>query len=152
MSVKRFDLRLGCFQATTLIKGNTTVNTSIETPRAPPPFSNYSQAVETPANTRIVHVSGQVGISLSGELPDDPERQHELAWENVFAILDAAGMDKTDIVDVLGIVNDHDQVSLYRTVRDRMLEGHTCASTMLVCGLADPDWKVEIAVKAAKAN
>ena len=61
-------------------------------------------------------------------------------------------MNKTDIVDVLGIVNNHDQVVIYREVRDRMLEGHKCASTLLVCSLANPDWKVEVAVKAAKTD
>ena len=126
------------------------MNTVIKTDKAPPPYSDYAVAVETPANSRIVHVSGQVGAELSGEVPDDADRQHELAWQNVFAVLEAAGMDKTDIVDVLCIVNHHDQVPLYRTTRDRILAGHLCASTMLVCALANPDWKVEIAVKAAR--
>jgi enamine deaminase RidA (YjgF/YER057c/UK114 family) len=61
-------------------------------------------------------------------------------------------MEKTDIVDVLGVVNNHDQVAIYREVRDHMLGGHKCASTMLVCSLANPEWKVEIAVKAAKID
>ncbi len=127
------------------------MNATIATQKAPPPFSNYSQAVEVPAGARTLHVSGQVGNTLTGELPDDSVRQHEQAWLNIFAILDAAGMSKNDLVDVLAIVNNHDQVATYREVRDRMLEGHQCASTMLVCGLANPDWKVEIAVKVAKA-
>ena len=127
------------------------MNTNVETSNAPPPFSNYSQAFEVPAGARTLHVSGQVGNTLDGELPDDSVAQHEQAWRNVFAILEAAGMSKTDMVDVLAIVNDHEQVAIYREVRDRMLEGHQCASTMLVCGLASPDWKVEIAVKAARA-
>jgi hypothetical protein len=33
-----------------------------------------------------------------------------------------------------------------------MLDGHLAGTTLLVCGLASPDWKVEIAVKAAKVN
>lgn len=128
------------------------MNTSIRAPNAPAPFSNYSQAVLTPAGARWLHISGQVGITKSGKLPNDPVRQHELAWENVFTILKAGRMDKTDIVDVFGIVNDHSQVDIYRIVRDRMLGGHSCASTLLVCKLAHPDWKVEIAVKAAKVE
>lgn len=128
------------------------MNTTVDTPNAPPPFSNYSQAVEVPAGARTLHVSGQVGNTLEGELPTDPVKQHEQAWHNVFAILEAAGMSKTDMVDVLAIVNNHDQVATYRKVRDKMLEGHQCASTMLVCGLASPEWKVEIAVKAARAT
>ena len=127
------------------------MNTTIDTSNAPLPFSNYSQAVEVPADTRTLHVSGQVGNTLDGNLPEDSVAQHEQAWQNVFAILEAAGMSKNDLVDVLAIVNNHDQVAIYREVRDRMLEGHQCASTMLVCGLASPDWKVEIAVKAARA-
>lgn len=128
------------------------MNKSIKTPEAPPPFSNYSQAVEIPPGARRLRVSGQVGNQLSGELPSEAEEQHEQAWNNVFAVLEAAGMDKSDIVDVLAIVNNHDQVGVYRTVRDRMLGGHKCASTMLVCGLASPDWKVEIAVEAARRD
>ncbi len=128
------------------------MNRPIETDAAPPPFSNYSQAVEVPANARTVHVSGQVGATAAGVLPTEPERQHEQAWQNVFAILDAAGMNKADIVEVWAIVTDHDQVAVYRSVRDRMLEGHRCASTMLVCGLANPQWMVEIAVRAARSD
>lgn len=127
------------------------MNKAIIADKAPPPYSGYAVAVETPSDCRMVHVSGQVGAELSGEVPDDAERQHELAWRNVFAVLEAADMNKTDIVDVLCIVNSHEQVPLYRAARDKMLEGHLCASTMLVCDLAHPDWKVEIAVKAAKS-
>jgi len=126
------------------------MNTTVDTQAAPQPFSNYSQAVEVPAGARTLHISGQVGNTLKGDLPEDSIQQHEQAWRNVFAILKAAGMSKTDMVDVLAIVNDHNQVAIYREVRDRMLDGHKCASTMLVCGLASPDWKVEIAVKAAR--
>ena len=128
------------------------MNRSVETDQAPRPFSNYSQAVEVPANARTLHISGQVGNDLSGNLPSDPEAQNEQAWKNIFAILESAGMSKTDIVDVLAVVTDHDQVQTYREVRDRMLEEHKCASTMLVCGLASPDWKVEIAVMAARQD
>jgi enamine deaminase RidA (YjgF/YER057c/UK114 family) len=42
------------------------------------------------------------------------------------------------------------RVSIYRQVRDRMLDGAEPASTLLVVsGLADPNWHVEIQVVAA---
>lgn len=126
------------------------MNRSILSKDAPAPFSKYSQAVETNGNVRWLHVSGQVGIAPNGLMPDTFEQQHEMAWKNVFAVLAAADMTVTDIVEVIAIVTDHDQVPIYRITRDRMLEGHECASTMLVCGLANPDWKVEIAIRAAK--
>ena len=126
------------------------MNKTISTDKAPPPFSNYSQAVETSVDARLLHISGQVGNTLEGDLPSDSVAQHEQAWRNLFAILEEAGMAKSDLVEILAVVNDHGEVPIYREVRDRMLEGHQCASTMLVCGLASPDWKVEIAAKAAR--
>lgn len=126
------------------------MNKVIETDTAPPSFSDYAQAVETPPGARLVHVSGQVGVRLDGTLPGDLIEQHKQAWRNVFAVLDSAAMAPADIVDVLVIVSDYDGVPVFRDIRDQMLQGHIACSTLLVCGLASPDWKVEIAVKAAK--
>ena len=128
------------------------MNKAIQTDEAPPPFSRYAQALEVPPGARWVHVSGQVGIGAAGLLPEDDAAQHELAWRNVFAVLAAAGMGPDDIVEVIAIVTGHEQVPVYRVVRDRVLGQHVCASTMLVCGLADPAWKVEIAVRAARVE
>ncbi|MDQ2089721.1 RidA family protein [Marimonas arenosa] len=128
------------------------MNRTIETRAAPPSFSDYSQAVEVPAHARTVYVSGQVGAELDGTIPEDMAAQHELAWKNVLAILEAAAMEKTDIVDVFAIVTDRAGVPVFREVRDRMLGGHLACSTIMIAGLASPDWKVEIAVRAARAE
>lgn len=128
------------------------MNRTIQTDKAPPSFSAYSQAVEMPAHARTVHVSGQVGVDADGRIPEDPETQHVLAWRNVFAVLEAAGMAKTDIVDVFAIVTSQDGVRTFREVRDRMFDGHLACSTIIIAGLASPDWKIEIAVKAAKVD
>lgn len=122
----------------------------IDTPDAPLPFSAYAQAVEVEAGARTLHISGQVGALPDGTLLPEAEAQHEQAWRNVFAILAAADMGPENIVDVTGIVTTADGVPLYRAVRDRMLGGHRCGSTLLVCGLAHPGWQVEIAVRAAR--
>ncbi|WP_161594614.1 RidA family protein [Marimonas lutisalis] len=128
------------------------MNKSIQTDKAPPSFSDYSQAVEVPANARTVYVSGQVGAELDGSIPDDVVKQHELAWRNVFAILNAADMDKTHIVDVFAIVTARDGVKIFREVRDKMFGGHLACSTIMIAGLASENWKVEIAVRAAKVD
>lgn len=128
------------------------MNRPIHTDAAPPSFSDYSQAVEVPAGARMLHVSGQVGNTVDRHLPEDAKAQAENAWANVFAILKATGMEKTDIVDVLVLLNAPEAVPAFREVRDRVLEGHLACSTMMICGLADPDWKVEIAVRAARAD
>ena len=125
----------------------------LSTDKAPPPFSRYSQAVEVPAGSRLVLVSGQVGVGPDGKLAVTPEGQHETAWRNVLAILASAGLGPRDIAEVTAYVTDPSGVPLYREVRDRMLGDAAPASTLIVvAGLADPRWRVEIAaVAAAKA-
>ena len=125
---------------------------AIHTDAAPAPASAYAQAVEVPPGARVLHVSGQVGTLPDGRLAGDAAAQHAQAWANILAILDAAGMTATDIVEVIAIVTDASGVPLYRAARDRALGGHLAASTLLVCGLADPAWQVEIAVRAARVD
>ncbi len=125
----------------------------IRTDTAPPPFSAYSQAVAVASGMRLLHVSGQVGVTPDGTLADGEEAQHEQVWRNLLAILAADGMNADDIVSVDAYVTRQSGVALYRQVRDRMLDGATPASTLLiVSGLADPSWLVEIAVVAAKSD
>jgi 2-iminobutanoate/2-iminopropanoate deaminase len=122
----------------------------IRTPNAPKPFSNYEQAVEVAASSRIVHVSGQVGAQLDGTIPSDPALQHELAWDNALAILAAAGMNHRHVVDAHVYITDRAHIALYRETRDRKLIGHRPAATLLiVSGLADPRLVVEVDLVAA---
>lgn len=117
-----------------------------------PPFSAYSHGVEVPAGARWLYVSGQVGVAPDGSLAASGAAQHEQAWRNVLAILQAADMGPHDIVRVNGFVTRPEGVPVFREVRDRMLAGAEPASTLLVvAGLAHPDWLVEIEVVAAKA-
>ena len=127
------------------------MNRIVETP-GPRPASRYAQAVETPPGARLLHISGQVGVLKDGTPAQGLEAQVEAAWANVLAILDAAGMTKDDLVEVIAIVTEPAAVATYRDIRDRVLEGRLTASTLLVCGLASPNWLVEIAARAAKAD
>jgi len=122
----------------------------IETTQAPRPFSNYSQAVAIDPGARYLFVAGQVGATVSGEIPAEPTRQHQLAWENVLAVLAAAGMDHRNIVDTHVYITDRSHIGLYRQTRDRMLKGHKPAATLVVVsGLADPALVMEVSVVAA---
>ena len=123
---------------------------AITTPNAPKPFSNYAQGIEMAAGARVVHVSGQVGISVGGDIPDDPAHQHQLAWNNALAVLAATGMDHTHVVDAHVYITDRAHIGLYRETRDRMLQGHKPAATLLiVAGLADERLVVEVDLVAA---
>jgi 2-iminobutanoate/2-iminopropanoate deaminase len=123
---------------------------AITTGQAPRPFSNYSQGTEIAAGSRVVHVSGQVGATVAGDIPADPARQHELAWANALAVLAAAGMDHRNVVDAHVYITDRSHIGLYRDTRDRMLKGHRPAATLLiVAGLADERLVVEVDLVAA---
>lgn len=116
-----------------------------------PPSSAYAHGIKSDDANTWMHVSGQVGEHPDGTLAGDTEAQMEVCWDRIFAILNDAGMDKTDIVKVVAYLTNAEEVGLYRGVRDKKLEGHIAASTLLVISaLAKPEWTVEIEVIAAK--
>ncbi len=121
----------------------------IATTEAPAPFSRYAQAMRVSAGKDLVFVSGQVGVDLEGDLADSERGQHEQCWRNILAILADQGLGAKDIVEMTVYITTQDGVPLYREVRDEMLQGHEAASTLLIIsGLANPDWLVEIGVIA----
>ncbi len=114
------------------------------------PFSAYSHGVAVAGASRWLYVSGQVGADVDGTTAGDSEVQMERCWTRILAILEDAGMNRLNIVKVNAFLTDNADIGLYREVRDRRLEGHKSASTLLiVAGLADPTWTVEIEVVAA---
>jgi 2-iminobutanoate/2-iminopropanoate deaminase len=123
----------------------------INPPTVPASFSRYSQGVVAPGAARWLHVSGQVGIPVGGTLPDTFEEQARNAWRNVLGVLEGAGMTAVDLVKVTAFVTRQSDVGQYRTVRDSMLGEAKPASTLVVvAGLADPRWLVEIEAVAAR--
>jgi enamine deaminase RidA (YjgF/YER057c/UK114 family) len=76
--------------------------------------------------------------------------QHELAWNNVLAILRSQNMSADNLVDCHVYITNPNSVALYREVRDQMLKGARPAATLLiVAGLASPRFLIEIAAVAA---
>ena len=124
----------------------------IATDKAPPPFSAYAQGVEIEGGARQITVAGQVGVTPEGALAGDARAQHRQAWANVAAVLEAGGMTLSDITEIVGIVTGPEGVPLFREERERALGDHRAAATLLVAGLAHPDWRVEIMVRAARAG
>ncbi|MFQ5953823.1 MAG: RidA family protein [Kiloniellales bacterium] len=114
------------------------------------PLSRYSHGVVTPPGGNRLVISGQVGINPDGSLADGLKAQMERCWLNLFAILEDAGMTKRDLVKITAYCTRPDALTLFREVRDRMLEGHAPAATyVVVAGLASPDFLIEIEAEAA---
>lgn len=115
------------------------------------PVSRYAQGVLHGAGAERLVISGQVGVRPDGSIEEGLEAQMSRAWSNLFGVLKGAGFEKRHIVKTTTFVTVPGAVATSRTVRDRMLDGHVCASTYLqVAGLASPDYLVEIEAEAVK--
>ena len=121
-------------------------------PTIAPPAALYVHGMEAPASARWLFVSGQIGVHPDGRIGRDAREQAEIVWANIVAILASAGMEVRDIVKLTSYVVGREHLAPLREVRERVLAGHKPASTLLiVAGLAQPQWLVEVEVYAARA-
>ena len=111
---------------------------------APAPAGQYTQAVEVIDATRTLYVSGQVGVADDGSVPEDVAAQSTLAWQNLRAQLRAANMGIENLVKITTIVRNQSDVAAVRAGRSAVLGTHKPASTLIVAGLSNPAWKVEV--------
>ena len=115
-----------------------------------PPFSRYSHGVEAKDVSRWLLVSGQVGVDSGGRLAETAAGQMQQAWQNVFAVLASADMTPADLVKITAFITRRDDLATFRAVRDGLLgSAQPASSLVIVAGLADPDWLVEIEAVAA---
>lgn len=113
--------------------------------------AGYAPAVKVGTT---VFCAGQVGRTRELEVIADPEAQFVACWNNLKALLDAAGCTFDDIVDM---TTYHVQMSthmpVFRDVKNRMFPRGTCAWTAIgVSELAHPGLLVEIKCVAVQAN
>ncbi len=115
-----------------------------------PPAARYVHAVATTGAAQWLHTSGVVPTRPDGSVPDDVGDQARTVWQNIAAMLSEAGMAPSDIVSVTTYVVPGQNLGAVMAERDRFLGGHLAASTLVVVPeLAQPAWKVEIAIVAA---
>ncbi|MGE0151691.1 MAG: RidA family protein [Reyranellaceae bacterium] len=117
-----------------------------------PPAGRYVHGMEVPPETRLLYISGQVGIDRNRKPGATIEKQCELAWKNLVAILKEARMGVDDLVRVNVYLTDPRYVPAYREARDKFVGEKVPASTLLiVTALVDPALLVEIEAVAARA-
>jgi 2-iminobutanoate/2-iminopropanoate deaminase len=114
-----------------------------------PTSVSYCQAHEVSGATRWLFISGQVPADAQGKVPPDFRGQCELAWANVQAQLQAAGMTLDDLVKVTVYLSDRRYRQENYEVRHQVLGGRTPALTILIAGIYDPAWLLEIEAVAA---
>ena len=84
------------------------------------------------------------GIASDGSVPEDAEAQCALAWRNLQAQLRAAGMEIENLVKIATVVRDLADIAKVRTGRAAVLGTHRAAGTLIIGGLSNPAWKVEV--------
>jgi enamine deaminase RidA (YjgF/YER057c/UK114 family) len=117
---------------------------------APQPRGGYSQAVSIENFRRLLFVSGQIPVTSDDVLPEGFEAQARQVWLNVDAQLKAAGMTKADIVKVTTYLADRRHVAANREIRTDYLGSLAPAMTVVITGIFDSAWLLEVEVVAAQ--
>ena len=122
---------------------------AVNSSSAPQPAGGYSQATEVVGAQRLLFISGQIPESVTGEVPTDFRAQARLAWRNVVAQLEAAKMSVSNLVKVTVYLSSREFALVNREIRQQVLGSHSPALTVIVAGIFDEKWLLEIEAVAA---
>jgi 2-iminobutanoate/2-iminopropanoate deaminase len=113
----------------------------------------YAHGVEVPGAARTLYISGQAGLVDDDRLVEGGfEPQCRQAIANLERVLASAGMSLADVVKITAFLTRREDLPLLRAVRAEHLAVAPAVTVVIVAGLHDPDWLVEIeAVAAASA-
>jgi enamine deaminase RidA (YjgF/YER057c/UK114 family) len=107
-----------------------------------PPVSHYCHVVRA---GDWVWLSGMVGMTASGEIPEDTVAQFEIAIGTIDRCLRAAGGRPDQVVKVQIFLTDISERARINPIRQQFFGEHRPASTLVeVSALVDPRMKVEI--------
>ena len=114
------------------------------------PGGAYASAYEVSDARRTVYISGQVPERPDGSLPEGFEAQCRQVWANLDAVLAGAGMTRRDLVRVTTYLSDRRDRDVNARVRREVLGDHLPALTIIIAGIYDPAWLLEIEAVAAR--
>ena len=127
-----------------MASGNTVKQRPILAPDVPKPLGGYAQAVEVRDAGRILYISGQIPELTDGRVPETFEAQARLVWQHVLAQLTAAHMSTTNLVKVTTFLSSREHADVNGAVRREVLGDHAPALTVIIAGIYDPRWLLEI--------
>jgi 2-iminobutanoate/2-iminopropanoate deaminase len=111
---------------------------------SPDAVGGYSQAVESTNTSRRLYISGQIPLTRDGTLPATFREQAILVWGNIEAQINAAAMTLDDIVKVTIFLSDRKYAAENREVRQAVLGHRAPALTVMITGIFDEKWLLEI--------
>ena len=109
----------------------------------------FSHACEVEGFSRLLFISGQVPEDENGYVPPDYPGQYRLAWANVERRLEAAGMSFDNLVKATIFLSDRALIAQSDGLRASVLGQRTPAITIVLVGIYDRNWLLEIEAVAA---
>jgi 2-iminobutanoate/2-iminopropanoate deaminase len=111
----------------------------------------YSHGVEVSSFEKMLFISGQTGVRPDGSLAEGISEQTQVAIQNLTAVLDAAGMDTSNLVKITIYLTDESQIGGFMEAAGGALPTPPPATTLLyVKALAAPPMLVEIEAVAVR--
>ncbi|SUK17455.1 endoribonuclease L-PSP [Staphylococcus agnetis] len=119
---------------------------TINTDKAPAAVGPYSHASIV---NGMVYTSGQIPLNLEGNIvSDDVEAQTKQVFENLKAVLEAAGSDLDHVVKVLVFLSDMGHFQKVNDVYGTYFTSHKPARSAVEVARLPKDVKIEIEVIA----
>ena len=110
---------------------------------------DYVHAMEVSNPSRLLFVSGTMGLDADGNAGRDLSEQLDLIWSNLRAILADAGMSTANIVRVTSYLADRAHAETNQNARVAALDGRIVPTTAIVVQTLRDDWLVELEIVAA---
>ncbi|QIO53650.1 RidA family protein [Rhizobium leguminosarum bv. trifolii] len=110
---------------------------------------DYIHALEVRHPSRLLFVSGTMGLDPDGMAAADLEGQLALIWSNLRAILTSADMTVGNIVRLTSYLSDGAFVEANQNARLRALGGRAVPTRAIIVETLRDDWLVEIEIIAA---
>ena len=112
----------------------------------PAPVSHYCHGVKAGEH---LWISGTVGLTAAGHMPDDVVEQFRICMDNIDGVLRAAGGRPEHVVKVQVFLTDINDRARINPIREAYFGEHRPASTLVeVTALIKPELKVEIEAEA----
>jgi enamine deaminase RidA (YjgF/YER057c/UK114 family) len=109
----------------------------------------YAMAHEITQFSRVLFVSGQIPEDADGKTPADFAAQCRLTWANVERQLKAADMTLDNLVKVTVFLADRQHRAENAKIRREILGDRSPALTIIITGIYDEAWLLEIEAVAA---
>jgi 2-iminobutanoate/2-iminopropanoate deaminase len=111
--------------------------------------SAYCQAHEVSGARRLLFISGQIPVGQDQRVPSDFGAQARIVWAHIADLLAGAGMTLDDLVKVTIFLSDRRYRAENAAVRKEVLGDRAPALTIIIAGIYDEAWLLEIEAVAA---